>query len=238
MKLHTFIQDNLDAIVGEWEAFAQTLLPAAKTMSKPALRNHSREILMAIVKDMQGSAIGVDHSIQSTPGHAASATSETMAAAHGAVRHAAGFDLGQLMGEFRALRASVFALWRRGASTAGKIPAISEIARFDDAIDQALSESVERYSSGVAASRDIFLGVLGHDLRSPLQSIHMASAVLVSPGLSEAVRHETAMRVRRASNSMEKLITDLLEFTRSRSGHAASLSHDRIDAIGFRLFTQ
>jgi hypothetical protein len=45
MKLHAFIQDNLDFIVDEWEAFARTLLPATKTMSPFALRNHSREIL-------------------------------------------------------------------------------------------------------------------------------------------------------------------------------------------------
>jgi hypothetical protein len=65
MKFHTFIKENLDAIVHEWEAFARTLLPAAKMMSDLALRNHSREIPIAIVKDMQTSQTEAERSTKS-----------------------------------------------------------------------------------------------------------------------------------------------------------------------------
>ena len=218
MKFDRFIQDNLDAIVGEWEAFARTLLPAGKPMSDLALRNHSREILQVIVKDMQTSQTELERSSKSKQAELAAGASETIAAAHGALRYAAGFDLAQVVSEFRALRASVLALWRRSETTSGKMPAIEEIARFNEAIDQALGESVGRYSSDVAASRDMFLAVLGHDLRSPLQGIETASYVLVMPTLSDAARQQTAMRIRRASRTMSSLITDLLEYTRSRLG--------------------
>ena len=33
MRFSVFIEENLDAIVAEWEGFARTLLPAAKTLS-------------------------------------------------------------------------------------------------------------------------------------------------------------------------------------------------------------
>jgi signal transduction histidine kinase len=229
MKLHAFIQDNLDFIVDEWEAFARTLLPATKTMSPFALRNHSREILMSIVKDMQTSASAGGRSRALGQGAAIPAVSETISAAHGALRHEAGFDLVQLVSEFRALRSSVFALWRCDASTANTSPGFDEIDRFNAAIDQALTESVERYASNVAASRDMFLAVLGHDLRSPLQSIEMAKRVLMVASLSESSRRDAAMRIGRASKSMDVLITDLLEFTRSRLGFGIPVERSECD---------
>jgi signal transduction histidine kinase len=214
MKLHRFIQDNLDALVAEWEAFARTLLPAAKTTANLALRDHYREILVAIVKDMQAAAARADV----TRADVQPAAVETMAAAHGALRHAAGFDLVQLVSEFRAMRSSVFGLWRRAASTRHTTPAIDETERFNEAIDQALTESVARYTSHVTASRDMFLAVLGHDLRSPLQTIEMAGSVIVSPHLANADRLEVGRRITRAAKMMDGLITDILEVTRSRLG--------------------
>ncbi len=241
MKFHTFIQANLDAIVGEWEAFARTLVPAATSMSGIALRNHSREILMAIVEDMQTSQTEIERSSKSRRAELTPAASETVAAAHGALRHVAGFDLPQVVSEFRALRSSVLALWSRFETTGGNALAIEEIARFNEAIDQALGESVQRYSRGVDASRDMFLAVLGHDLRSPLQSIEMASHMLNATVLPEATRLKVATRVRRASNVMSHLITDLLMFTRSRLGRGipierfdfdlGQLCNEEIDAV-------
>src|SRR5450755_4085083 len=100
MKLHAFIQDNLDAIVDEWETFASTILPAANTMSDLALRDHAREILVAIVKDMQASQTELERRTRSRQAPFAPSAAQTMAAAHGALRHAAGFDLGQVVSEF------------------------------------------------------------------------------------------------------------------------------------------
>ena len=229
MKLSTFIQHNLDVIVDEWEAFARTLLPAAKTMSDLALRNHSREILEAIVKDMVTGQIDVERSTTSKQVELAPKASETIAAAHGALRYAAGFDLAQVVSEFRAMRASVLALWCRRESTRAVTPAIEEIARFNEAIDQALGESVQRYSTDVAESRDMFLAVLGHDLRSPLSGIEMSSHVLGTPALSETARLQAALRIRRASKTMSGLITDLLEYTQRRLGRGIPIERSACD---------
>ena len=229
MQFSAFILDNLDAIVDEWEAFARTLVPAANSMSDLALRNHSREILLAIVEDMQTSQTEAERSVKSRQATPTSAASQTIAAAHGALRHAASFDLAQVLSEFRALRSSVLALWRRSETRSGKAAAIEEIARFNEAIDQALGESVERYSRDVAASRDMFLAVLGHDLRSPLQAIELASHVLSAPALADETRHQAALRVRRASKVMGRLITDLLVFTRSRLGRGIPIDRSDYD---------
>jgi signal transduction histidine kinase len=52
--------------------------------------------------------------------------------------------------------------------------------RFNEGMDKALAHSVQRYSSEVNASRDMFLAVLGHDLRGPLSGIEMSAVLLAS----------------------------------------------------------
>jgi signal transduction histidine kinase len=53
-----------------------------------------------------------------------------------------------------------------------------DIIRFNEAIDQALAESVSFFSSQVDQARDLLLGMLGHDMRSPLQAIQMTVVYL------------------------------------------------------------
>jgi hypothetical protein len=53
MRFSAFIAANLDSILKEWDAYAHTLLPGAKTMSEEDLRDHAREILLEIAKDME-----------------------------------------------------------------------------------------------------------------------------------------------------------------------------------------
>jgi hypothetical protein len=236
MNLSAFISNNIDAIVDEWEVFAKTLLPVAGTMSSLALRDHCREILLATVADMQTRETESERAAKAQGNAPQDAGADTAAAtAHGALRHLSGFDLVQLVAEFRALRASVLALWSRQKST-GSAPGIltgdSEIeqsTRFNEAIDQALAASVESYSMAVTTSRDMFLAVLGHDLRSPLQAISMTGRLLLKPELSDAARLAAAMRIERCSTAMGLLISDLLEFTRARLGSGIPLARTACD---------
>ena len=52
MRLADFILRNMETIVGEWEEFAATLLPAAAGMTSLALRDHAEQILEAVAKDL------------------------------------------------------------------------------------------------------------------------------------------------------------------------------------------
>ena len=235
MNLSAFISNNLDAIVDEWEVFANTLLPVAETMSSLALRDHCRDILLAAASDMQTRETESQRAAKSQ-GHAPQgAQADTAATAHGALRHLSGFDLVQLFAEFRALRASVLALWsRRPAASLMSVAVagpseIEEITRFNESIDQALAASVESYSSAVTASRDMFLAVLGHDLRGPLQAISMTGRLLLRPEMSVTARHEAAMRIQRSSTTMDMLISDLLEFVRTRLGSGIPLAPTACD---------
>jgi signal transduction histidine kinase len=226
MKLSTFIKNNLDAIVADWEAFARKL-PAGQTMSSLALRDHSREILLAIAADMEIQHSSQERADESQDIVATDESSASAAAEHGALRQMAGFDLVQLFAEFRAMRASVMAFWQRSQEAQAGSSPTDEIMRFNEGMDKALAQSVQRYSSEVATSRDMFLAVLGHDLRGPLSGIDMSAMLLAKPGLSDVARQQAAARIKRASRGMSRLITDLLEYTRTRLG--AGIPVDRSD---------
>jgi signal transduction histidine kinase len=228
MRLSAFIRDNLDAIVADWEAFARTL-PAGQTMSALALRDHSREILLAIASDMELQRSDRERADQSQDIVPTKASTNSAAAEHGALRQLAGFDLVQLFAEFRAMRASVMAFWQRSGGAETGSSSTDEITRFNEGMDKALAQSVQRYSSEVAASRDMFLAVLGHDLRGPLSGIELSAMLLAKPGLSDAARQQTAGRIKRASRDMNRLITDLLEYTRTRLGAGMPIDRSACD---------
>jgi signal transduction histidine kinase len=66
------------------------------------------------------------------------------------------------------------------------------------------------------AFRDMFAGILGHDLRNPLTSITFASALLLKrDDLPDAVT-KTMRRIATSADRMARMISDLLDVTRSR----------------------
>src|SRR5512147_909549 len=109
MDLASFIDTERSAIVAEWETFAGTLMPAARDMPAAALRDHADEILSAIVHDMRSRQTVSEQTEKAKgqhPGHL-----EEVGQIHAELRIQFKFKLGQMVAEYRALRASVLRLW-------------------------------------------------------------------------------------------------------------------------------
>lgn len=212
----SFIIENLPEIVAEWESFARTVSPASATMDSSALRDHVRGMLEAIAKDIETWQSTRQRDLKSKGLGPVSPGGETAAASHGALRHTAGFDLSELVAEFRALRATVLRLWVE-KKRYGDADSAYEMARFNEAIDQALAESVATYSEELDKSRDTFLAILGHDLRSPLSALAGAMHILSQPA-GEVIRADALAAGTRSVSTMGGMIQDLLEYTRTRLG--------------------
>ncbi len=102
MHLSTFIVQQVDSIVDEWEQFAKTLTPAANAMGRIALRDHAKSILLAAARDMETHQSASEQTAKSRGDSPDSSPSLDIAAAsHGELRHTAGFDLMQMTSEFR-----------------------------------------------------------------------------------------------------------------------------------------
>ena len=66
--------------------------------------------------------------------------------------------------------------------------------------------------------RERLLGVVGHDLRNPLNSIIMGVALLLASGDLPEPQLKVARRVQSSARRMTRMIADLLDFERSREG--------------------
>ncbi len=213
-RLSRFITENTDLIVGEWESFARTLEPFCSGMTPHALRDHIHEILAFIVPDMETSQTPEEQRVKS---HGSQDETNTAAQTHAALRFAGGFDIGQMVSEYRALRASVLKLWSR-TSPAYDAQDIDDMTRFNEAIDQELSESVNFYTEKVAQSKDLVVGILGHDLRGPLQAIMLSAELAAHMGRLSERQTMLVNNVLEGAHRMSDLINNLLDVTRARFG--------------------
>ena len=80
-----------------------------------------------------------------------------------------------------------------------------------------------------AEFRERFMGMLAHDLRQPLNTIVLASQSLSQSGLSSDVFADFVRMQRRAADRMRRMITELLDFTRSRPQNAMPIQRQQID---------
>src|SRR4051812_38061573 len=153
---------------------------------------------------------------------------DTAAETHGALRAEAGFTLGQMVSEFRALRASVIRLWR-AASGPPDASAFEDLTRFNEAIDQALAESLTRYARDLEHSKEMFLAILGHDLRTPLGAVMMSATVLLLSKDLGQPEQAAASRILNSGTRIKGMVNDLLDFTRTRLGGGIPLACADVD---------
>lgn len=207
----------MEVILNEWESFAETILPAAQSMDSVALRDHAKQILEAIAKDIETSQTEQEESDKSKDLLPVPDINATAATIHGELRHLAGFDLRQLGSEYRALRASVLRMWKAQLAKLGDSE-FNDMMRFNEAIDEALAASIVRYSAEVDHSRQTFLAILGHDLRSPLSSILMSASILLKSGELKVEQADFAVRIKRNVSTMSHMINDLLTYASAQIG--------------------
>lgn len=77
--------------------------------------------------------------------------------------------------------------------------------------------------------RERFIGILGHDLRNPLQSITMSAELLMSAGQLDDLQRRSVLRISNAADRMARMINDLLDFTRGRMGGEFPITRVRCD---------
>jgi signal transduction histidine kinase len=229
MRLADFISQDIDSILNEWDSFAATLLPAARNTDSVGLRDHARQILQAVVTDIstpqtneQQREKSVGRVSQSQP----AGNSETAAQTHALLRARGGFNINQIVAEYRALRASVLRLW---LAECQPLPTdLDDVIRFNEAIDQAIAESVGFFDAQVERARNLLLGMLGHDMRSPLQTIQTTAAYLAELNAGKTVS-DAAGRLIRSGIRMNALLDDLCDFNRTKLGLGINIARTDVD---------
>lgn len=147
----------MEPILLAWEKFARTLLHA-KYMDKAALRAHAREMLLEIADDLESIQSETEQAAKSK-GLAPEDGEESWAEVRAEERHTNGFSVIETISEFRALRASVVSLWSK-AYPKVSIQQREDLSRFNEAIDQAVAETLQQYATTNDMDNRLFGAIL------------------------------------------------------------------------------
>jgi signal transduction histidine kinase len=215
MRLSIFLRTNAEEILTAWDEFAATVAHDGTMLDPKALRDHAGEILAAIAEDLERPQTAAAQE-EKSHGKAERPSDELESAAetHADTRMVSGFAIDAMIAEYRALRASVVRLWTRSGGGQDHENDMGDLIRFNEAMDQAIAESVARYTDQTKKSTELFIGILGHDIRNPLGTISMSAQYLVRSGKLPASAAETIINSVVRINSV---IEHVVDFTRVQS---------------------
>lgn len=229
MRLADFIEGNIEPILADWVRFAESCGPAGRTMDLTALRDHAAQMLHEIVADLRTPQTTAEQT-EKSKGNTDSSTesSDTAAEVHGSGRAESGFSVGEMVSEYRALRASVIRLWTKAEGNLTGAD-LDDLMRFNEAIDQSLAESISRYTLNIDRAREMFVAILGHELRSPLSVVLTGSQFMLDRGALTEPDLTVATRVARTAARMNQMVADLLDFTWGRLGSGIPITRAETD---------
>jgi signal transduction histidine kinase len=227
LRLDDFIQANKGRIAQEWEAFARSFGSPGAGTSELILRDEIEEILGAIVDNMREPQSSEEQA-EKSKGRGKGSPLDRVGQSHARQRVDIGFRLDEAVSEFRALRASVVRLWEESRPQPDPSDR-RDLIRFNEAIDQVLTESMTAYTAERDRTREQFLAILGHDLRTPLGAIIMAASIMGRAGDLDERHAQAAARILRSAGRMERLLNDMLDLTRVRLGAGLPLTRVGMD---------
>lgn len=214
MRLSEFLRSHSEQILAAWDEFAATVTHTGKSLDQKALRDHAAQILATIAADLEKPQTDAEQLAKSRGlAERSAASGDTAAETHADTRIQSGFAIDAMITEYRALRASVLRLWAASKDATAQTDELEQLTRFNEAIDQAMSESVSRYTEQVNRSADLFMGIVGHDIRNPLGTIQLATDLLVRSGQVSA---KAAAPIVNGAKRIQGIIELIVDFSRAR----------------------
>ena len=211
MTLSEFIQGHVEDILAEWQRFARTM-PGSIGLDRAGLRDHVDGLLRTVAREMETQPVRASPRADLNR----DVPANTAAQMHALQRLDEGFDINEIVAEYCALRSAVIGLWVKSVQSPQDF--LAETVRFNTALDRALIQSVGRYASQLDRRRELFMGVLGHDLRAPLQVITASAARLKKgAGLLPEDTQMTA-HIQEGASQISAMVSDLLDVARTRLG--------------------
>lgn len=122
------------------------------------------------------------------------------------------------------LLSGLFRAEQRAWAATGQSAAATDAARHANALTAALDRTrseLERAIQGkeqMVKDREMLLGVVGHDLRNPLNTVVMGTSMLIESADLPTGHLKSLLRIKKTGLRMSRMIADLLDFERSRDG--------------------
>lgn len=209
MRLGDFILENLEPILEQWEDFATTIA-RNNDLDSHELRTHAEKLLRAIATKLVTAQTNDEH-IGKLHGSALEQHGEVAADIHMTTPPMAGSTINQIVSQYRVLRMSVLMTWLQRIKS-GTDFEVEDMMRFNEFVDQAVAQSIARYSHAAEQARAHFLGTLGHDLRTHLGAILLSADFLLYRKDIGAESTKAATRIHTSVKRADEVVENLLTF--------------------------
>jgi signal transduction histidine kinase len=192
-------------------------------LTREQLENSIKELLAAIADDMETDQTP-ERQLEKSHGEREGNSRALIdhARSHADHRVGQGFSMPDMASEFRAVRASVMRLCANGEDAQNVH--VSQVVRFNEALDEAWMVSLGWFEAQLSQARELFIGVLGHDMRGPLHAIMMASELLLMDDTMSQNSSIASTRIFGSSKRLAAMLDDLLDFTSTRLGNTLAVS--------------
>lgn len=220
MRLAMFIRGNIELILLGWEDFAKSIkeLDNATTFE---LRGHAKSLLIEIAVDIETDQTNSESYIKSRG--ARDASSQDKAAEYHAIsRIESGLSISDLISEFRFLRSNIISLWTL-ENFSEKNFIILDMIRFNEVIDQLTVKATLKYSAILKNSQNVFLAILGHDIKNPIGAISMAVQILLRNSTFTEKQKKLLEQINRSVKRTDEMISNLLDFSATQLGGEMSV---------------
>ncbi len=147
-----------------------------------------------------------------------------VAHAHALEHHRAGRELTEALTEYEALRKMLLEIALGGEQT----DLASSLMSLATVLDRTICAACARYESEHAHVRERFMGMLVHDLRDPLTAVTMSATLLADMTLGDK-QAQLVGRITRGARRIEKMVDEVVDFTRSQLGEQFSLTPATFD---------
>lgn len=111
----------------------------------------------------------------------------------------------------------------RPAGFSGVLQDVTDWRRAESALRSREQEAREH-----AVLAEQLVGIVSHDLRTPLQAVALGASLLAASGVS-AAQSRTVARITAAAGRANRLIADLLDFTQARLGGGLRVARAEVD---------
>lgn len=209
-----YLRGQVDSIQVAWEKAVLARLPLLQKLDRAALIDHLPEFLIALASWIEGDEVTARRGF------------DLLAEGHALQRLGHGIPLETLCIEYQVLRSVILSQLLILESSKHLR---TMLVRLDEGLDHAITEAVRRYSHRRDEIRERFVGILGHDLRNPLNAIVLASAQVASLPCSESKHTRMGVTIQRSADRMLRLIADVIDFAQAHLGEGIPSVPKRCD---------
>ncbi|XXT20151.1 HAMP domain-containing sensor histidine kinase [Sorangium sp. So ce429] len=213
----SLLRERKDELIHQWTSRIRDdpKIPQARALNEGDMRDYTPKLLEDLIDSLAQSA---------QPGTSGGASGQEIgsseaAKVHVAHRLAQRYSLAEELRELGALRSVIIDMFARERVILGGAEAQLVHSTLDEVMVTAAVE-VERTTSaelrGDVVLRELFIAILGHDLRTPLSAARFATAVLLKREDVTAAVARLVQRIAASNDRAIRMVEDMLDLTRVR----------------------